>query len=76
MQQQRFKLRISLNYAIIPENRISKRVVALKAVEVNLFHVTHVLVNLMIDYLCMAGQRLWVTRYNKASLQISHHIIT
>ncbi len=34
--QQKFKLQISLNYAIIPENVISERVVALKAVDVYL----------------------------------------
>ncbi len=38
MQQNRF------NYAIIPENVLCERVVAIKAVEVYWFHVTHVFV--------------------------------
>ncbi len=49
MQQQIFKLQIPLNYAPIPENVVSERVVALKPVQVTWLHVIHVLVNLMID---------------------------
>ncbi len=44
MQQQRFKLNISFNYAVIPESMVSKRVVvALIAADINWFHVTQAL---------------------------------
>ncbi len=49
MQQQRSKLHIFLNYAVIPEDVNSDRVVALKAVDINWFHVTHIFTNLMIN---------------------------
>ncbi len=51
MQQQMFKLQISLNCAVSIENvvfEIKESVVSLKAVDVNWFHVIHVLANLMI----------------------------
>ncbi len=50
MHQQMFKLQISLNYALIPEIVVSEMIgLAIKAVDVNWFHVTHVLANLIIN---------------------------
>ncbi len=47
MYQQKYKLQISLNYTVIPENVVSESVVALKAVEMNWFHIIHVHANVM-----------------------------
>ncbi len=44
------QLLISFNCTIIPENMFSERVVvALKIVEINCFHATHVIADLLID---------------------------
>ncbi len=59
MPQQTFKIQIVLNYAVIPENVISERlVVALKAVEVNWF----ILANLI-----TISIHAWLTKYYRSS---------
>ncbi len=50
MPQQQFKLHISLNYAVIPQNVVSERVVVVcERVEVKWSYITHILVNLIIN---------------------------
>ncbi len=48
MLEQRFKLQISLNYAVIPENVVFERVLALIVIELNWSHGTNVPANLIV----------------------------
>ncbi len=61
MQQQRFKLKISINYAIISERLL----VALNAVEVIWFPITHLLAKLMIVSIHAWLDKDQVTRHVK-----------
>ncbi len=59
MPLQKFKLQMSLNYVVIPENRFFRRVfVALEAVKVNWFPVTHLLANLITNSI-----HVWLTNF-------------